>query len=331
VFVSTLMPDLSALVYSTLLAGSAYEWSGNIVVDGAGNAIVAGVTYSLDFPATGAFRTQCGPVSNEGLNQPSHGFIASLDALGHTVSSSALLGDIPYMDFVAAGRTVIAGVGASLVQLNLDSGSKPSIACAVNGANFEQQSYVAPGQIITLFGAFMPANAKVLFDGFASELLYVSPTQINAITPKELAGRPGAKMEIDVHGVRSNARLFSVRDPNPTLFIYVTPDGKFIDGGSPLAHARLSNGSLNTLTNPAKYGEVVSLYTTGLELTLPLKVQIADNDAELIDTTLVPGTYGGVAKLKVRVPNICCGGVQTLRIQNGPNSTETNAGFIWVQ
>src|SRR5205823_4035400 len=80
VFVSKLMPDLSALVYSTLLAGSAHEWSSKIVVDGAGNAIVAGVTYSLDFPATGAFRTQCGPVSNEGLNRPSHGFITSLDA-----------------------------------------------------------------------------------------------------------------------------------------------------------------------------------------------------------------------------------------------------------
>ena len=331
VFVSKLMPDLSALVYSTLLAGSAHEWSSNIVIDGAGNAIVAGVTYSLDFPATGAFRTQCGPVSNAGLNRPSRGFITSLDTLGHSVSSSALLGDITYVDFVAARRTVIAGVGASLVQLSLDSGSKPSIACAVNGANFEQQSYVAPGQIITLFGAFLPADAKILFDGIASKLLYVGPAQINAVTPKGLAGRPGTKMELSVGGVRSNARLFSVRDPNPTLFIYVTPDGKFIDGGGPLAHARLSNGSLNTPTNPAKYGEGVSLYTTGLELTLPLKVYIGDNDAELIDTTLVPGTYEGVAKLKVRIPNTCCGGVQTLRIQNGPNSTQTNAGFIWVQ
>jgi len=138
-------------------------------------------------------------------------------------------------------------------------------------------------------------------------------------------------MELDVHGVRSNAHFVSIRDPNPTLFIYVTRDGKFIDGGGPLAHARLSNGSLNTLTNPAKYSEVVSLYMTGLELTRPLKVQIGYNDAELIDTTLVPGTYGGVAKLKVRIPNTCCGGVWPIIIQNGPNSTEANAGFVWVQ
>ncbi|MCU1337763.1 MAG: hypothetical protein JWO19_3344, partial [Bryobacterales bacterium] len=63
VFVTKLTPDLSAPVYSTLLAGSAHEWSSNIVVDGAGNTIVAGGTNSIDFPATGAFRTQCGPVS----------------------------------------------------------------------------------------------------------------------------------------------------------------------------------------------------------------------------------------------------------------------------
>jgi len=93
------------------------------------------------------------------------------------------------VDFVAAGRTVIAGVGSSLVQLSLDSGSQPSIACAVNGANFEQQSYVAPGQIITLFGAFIPSNAKVLFDGIASELLYVQPNP-NQRSDSERIGRP---------------------------------------------------------------------------------------------------------------------------------------------
>jgi hypothetical protein len=57
-FVTKLNPAGSALVYSTLLGGSASDFEPRIAVDTSGNAYIAGSTFSPDFPTTvGAFDT----------------------------------------------------------------------------------------------------------------------------------------------------------------------------------------------------------------------------------------------------------------------------------
>jgi hypothetical protein len=57
-FVTSLNPTGTALVYSTYLGGTALEGSSGIAVDASGNAYVTGDTDSTDFPTTpGAFRT----------------------------------------------------------------------------------------------------------------------------------------------------------------------------------------------------------------------------------------------------------------------------------
>ncbi len=52
-FVTKLNPTGTALVYSTFLGGSNFEWGRAIAIDAAGNAYVAGQTKSSDFPTTG--------------------------------------------------------------------------------------------------------------------------------------------------------------------------------------------------------------------------------------------------------------------------------------
>jgi hypothetical protein len=55
-FVTKLTPAGSALVYSTYLGGSAYNWGKAIAVDGAGSAYITGLTTSADFPTQSPYQ-----------------------------------------------------------------------------------------------------------------------------------------------------------------------------------------------------------------------------------------------------------------------------------
>src|SRR3989338_6405497 len=55
VFVTKIASD-GTVVYSTYLGGSGYEYGYSITVDGDGNALVTGLTYSSDFPLLNAFQ-----------------------------------------------------------------------------------------------------------------------------------------------------------------------------------------------------------------------------------------------------------------------------------
>lgn len=84
-FVSKLNPQGTALVYSTLLGGSGTDVGNAIAIDGLGNAYVAGLTSSPDFPTNaGSFQT--------GSPTVSRAFVVKLDATGEKLVYSTLLG-----------------------------------------------------------------------------------------------------------------------------------------------------------------------------------------------------------------------------------------------
>ncbi|MHB9032591.1 MAG: DUF7948 domain-containing protein [Anaerolineae bacterium] len=87
-FVTKLNADGSALVYSTLLGGAMGDNPGGIAVDSAGQAYIAGATFSANFPTTaGAYdRTFNGP--SDGVD----GFVTKLNAAGSALVFSTLLG-----------------------------------------------------------------------------------------------------------------------------------------------------------------------------------------------------------------------------------------------
>jgi hypothetical protein len=64
-FVTEFNLDGSALVYSTFLGGSNYDWGQGIAVDGAGSAYVTGITRSTDFPTANAVQSTYGGGSSD--------------------------------------------------------------------------------------------------------------------------------------------------------------------------------------------------------------------------------------------------------------------------
>jgi Beta-propeller repeat/Abnormal spindle-like microcephaly-assoc'd, ASPM-SPD-2-Hydin len=85
----------SALVYSTYLGGSSADYGYGIAVDSAGNAYIAGQTYSTDFPTTsGAFQTICN--GGSGCQVYGDAFVTKINAAGSAFVYSTYLGGSSY-------------------------------------------------------------------------------------------------------------------------------------------------------------------------------------------------------------------------------------------
>ncbi|MDQ6701513.1 MAG: SBBP repeat-containing protein [Acidobacteriota bacterium] len=117
-FITKFAPNGKTLVYSTFLGGSAGtaglpEMGNGIAVDALGNAYIAGVTSSTNFPTTaGAFQT-----ANSGGN--TDGFVAKLNPSGNGLVYSTYLGgtSVDSAHAIAvdlAGNAYVAGQTASL-------------------------------------------------------------------------------------------------------------------------------------------------------------------------------------------------------------------------
>ncbi len=87
-FVTKLSPDGSSLVYSTFLGGSGLDEGRAIAVDSQGNAYVAGMTCSINFPTLGAIQS-----ANKGQNDA---FVAELNPTGSALVYSTYLGGSGY-------------------------------------------------------------------------------------------------------------------------------------------------------------------------------------------------------------------------------------------
>ena len=154
--------------------------------------------------------------------------------------------------------------------------SRPRIQnqCVVNAATFEGGA-LAPGELVTIFGSGLgPTNSaatqahpgdllplalggtKVLFNGIAAPLLSVSDHQINTVVPAR-AAVPGSNVEVKVE-------YQGVQSMPISLPVFDTRLGAFRDS-SPQRQTIILNedGTLNSPSNPATAGTVISLYATG--------------------------------------------------------------------
>ncbi len=148
--------------------------------------------------------------------------------------------------------------------------SVPRITSIVNAASFLPE--VTNNTIVSIFGENLAAatasaqslplpltlnGVRVEVGGRAASLYFVSPTQINFLLPIQPA-------DFKVVVAREEQRSQAVE---PKLNIFYAP-GIFASGG--IAAALHAGGSAITPANPARVGEIIELYGTGIGVRNPL-------------------------------------------------------------
>jgi uncharacterized protein (TIGR03437 family) len=207
---------------------------------------------------------------------------------------------------------------------------EPVVSAVVNAASYV--AGLAPGEMVTVFGARLGpavlqplgldanglieptvAGVRILFDGVAAPLIYVSATQAAAIVPYFTANLTTVHVEVENQGHRSAAFEAPVVAAAPGIF-------SVNEQGSGQGAVLNSDGrTLNSSSHPAPAGSVVSLFVTGLGQTsppgfdgkragpilpapvLPVSVSVGGAAAEIEYAGAAPG-LAGMSQINVRIP-----------------------------
>lgn len=126
------------------------------------------------------------------------------------------------------------------------------------------------------------AGTRILFNGFAAPLLYVSAAQASAVAPYSLDGQASAQVVVQSQGRVSPPLTVTVRQADPGLF------SANREGRGPGAILN-QDGNLNTDANPVAPNSVVVLFGAGFGPTNPLLA-----DSQLTSSTNPPRLREGL-------------------------------------
>jgi uncharacterized protein (TIGR03437 family) len=201
-------------------------------------------------------------------------YVAELAADGSTAEAlylgpAGLLGQGVVL--TPAAHPVVLGTAGFLMLANTDGG--PSLLGGVaNAAGSAASDLIAPAEMVSLYGTGLgPATAlsaqidnnivqselggyQLLFGGVAAPLLYLGANQINAIVPNEASGQDSVSVTLV-----TPTGSFLLAD----LYIRPSEPEVFHDPVSGYAVAINQDGTLNSSTNPAKTGQLISIWGTG--------------------------------------------------------------------
>jgi len=201
---------------------------------------------------------------------------------------------------------------------------------AINAASGESGA-IAPGELITVYGTYLspPAGGaspalvdgvvpteylgtSVSINGAAAPLLFVSPSQINAVVPFSASASSSAELKVQGFGYASEPLLLAVAPATPGLF---TADGS----GKGQIAALNQDGTINSASNPAGAGDVVTVFGTGfgatlpmsrdgvlansdlLNIALPVRVTMAGQQARVTYAGSASGMISGVSQIKFEI------------------------------
>lgn len=239
----------------------------------------------------------------------------------------------------------------------------------LNGASFDKSpnAAVAPGSLVSIFGtdlaaslalndtvplSTMLADVVVKFNGIQAGLDFVSPTQINAQLPWNVLPDGAASAMVDVvvtrGGVSSTPKQFRVAQFGPGVFSIPPGVGHAIAINADGSLAAPAGSITGIATHPAKVGDVLVVYATGLgAVDSPIEngansldklrntiatptVLVGGKSATVLFSGLTP-QFPGVNQLNITVPlGVPPGNAIPLQIQLG-GVTTTDQVTIAVQ
>jgi uncharacterized protein (TIGR03437 family) len=226
--------------------------------------------------------------------------IAGTGTAGFSGDGSAALGaqmNAPTAIAIGANGTLLVADSANnrLRSLTPVSVAPDTGTITVENAASLATGSIAPGEIITIFGAgFDPTNTQLLFNGKPATSFYTSATQINALAPVSLTANSSATISIVVNGAAIARSSVPVVSAAPGIFTTAGATGQ--------AAATNQDGSLNSASNPAARGSIVSLYATGQGSSQnAVSLTIAGYIAPLLYAGPAPG-FNGLMQINAQIP-----------------------------
>ncbi len=273
-FVAKLNATGTAMVWATYLGGAQADQGNALSIDPSGNVWLAGTTAG-GFPSVS-------PAFTSGPGD----FLAELKSDGSALDYSAIfaagsVGQAIAMD--QSGGIHAGGQNGLISVITPQQPFAPRIFGITNAAGGVFSGRISPAEVISIYGPGIgPASAvsgtpadnglypkslggvQVSIDGVFAPLLYASSTQINAQVPFVLTDPDNAA--ISINSASSSIPVFraSVDPANPVIFS---------NAGS--SAALNQDGTLNSITNPAKEGSIVSIWVTGTGTRYEIDGQVA--------------------------------------------------------
>jgi uncharacterized protein (TIGR03437 family) len=297
------------------------------------------------------------------FNQPPTDFTTNI---AFNLASDGTYNDGKYQHMLAANGQVDLQVGTgSFYSLTLDIAA-PSLGILVpanggvigpykilNSANYAPiTNPVAPGEFLTMLGASLSAgthNASLPFSTTLSEITatvngrpapisFVSPNQVNILVPYATV-EPYATLQLFNAGVPSNKVTLYANLSAPGVFTLTNNGGAFPPGLGPAA-ALHTDYTLVTAENPAKAGDTIQLYVTGLGAVTPavadgapapsgpfamvndevfidlLDANSVDSQANVTFAGLAPG-FAGLYQINFVVPGGVASGLARVNVRTG--------------
>ena len=239
-------------------------------------------------------------------------------------------------------RATLAANPASTVLLTALGRPTLTAAGVVNAATFT--TGLSPGGLGTLFGLNLAAGAtaagrlplptelsgvRVLINGRAAGLLFVSDRQINFVVPPDLA-TGDAEVVVSIGSPATADATPPVRVP-----VRAVDPGIFFQAGTGLGAILVAGTGKTTIERAANAGDVLEIYCTGLGALNPAipqtglletvarpQVFMAGREAEVLFSGAAPG-FPGLYQVNARVPAGVAAGTQPLMMRvDGAASNE---------